>query len=195
MPQLQHLRCPTLRLNASEAATLSALTTLSIAGLLPPPPEAGQSGASGTTSASPQPLPPMLRELSLDTAASPRLLAGLMVPPGLAAIRAAKLRIGMSDAAPEGCMSLETVEAMGPALQLLGAMQAVDAEHTHSELSLDWDGGPEPLQPQQGSATGHPEWLVHLRELKGTRSLEWQSFELTIGDLCCLAQALGPDVR
>lgn len=83
-------------------------------------------------------------------------------------------------------MSLDSVEAMGPTLRLLGAMRADDAEHTQSE---------EPLQPRPGSTRGHAEWLVHLREVKGARSLELHSFELTTGDLCCLAQALGPEVK
>ncbi len=180
MPQLQHLDCATLWLHPSEAATLTALTSLQLGGLMPPP-----YGGSRPTS----PLPPRLADLCLDSAVSPRLLASLQIPSTLTSLRSCRLRFGMSDVNQETCQLLpETVAAVGPAVQRMKALRP------NGSLGRFWlltaDGAARPLLPRAGVPDGHAEWLGQLGALDGV-DLALRGFALQVEDVCCLAQTLG----
>ncbi len=183
MPQLQHLDCPTLWLHPSEAASLTALTSLSVGGLYPPLPPAGE-GSSGTL-----PLPPQLIQLTLNTAASPRLLASLQVPTTLTALHLRKLSFGMSDVTPDNRLLPETVAAVGPALQLISSLRSADP--VYKELVIEADSFQVLLWPCAGVTEGHVEWLRHLTALQGVEAVKLYSLELRLEDMCCLAQTLG----
>ncbi len=186
MPQLQHLDCPTLWLWPSQATSLTALTSLKLGGLLLPPPPSASGGGSSDGAFS---LPARLVDLTLNTTVSPRLLASLQVPSTLTALHLWWLCFGMSDVTPDNRLLPETVEAVGPALQLISSLRA--AEPTYSELVFDADGAPGVLLPRTGVSEGHVEWLRHLTAVEGVEVVKLRTLALQFEDMCCLAQAVG----
>ncbi len=189
MPQLQHLDCPTLWLQPSEAASLTALTSLTMQGVLPPPGalEPAQRGAAVTTAASGG-LPPQLRKLTLHATVSPRVLALLQPPACFAVLNASRLCFGVSDVDPEGRLRPEAVQAMGPAVRLIVAFK--DRSRYRHEIILMNDGSHGRLLPREGSPNGHSEWIQQLQGLDAFAELTLRRFELRTGDLACLGQAL-----
>ncbi len=102
MPQLQHLDCPTLWLQPSDLASLTALTSATLRGLLPPAVGQQPSGREGRGLTGPQaagcvPLPPYLRELVLFLGASPRAYAALRPAAAFSRLRAPIMLFSMSD--------------------------------------------------------------------------------------------------
>ncbi len=184
MPQLQHLYCPTLWLRPSEAATLTALTSLTLGGLYPPP--AGEGSGSGGA----MPLPPQLIKLALHTAASPRVLAGLQFPDTLEVLNIWQLRFGMSDVTPDHQLLPETVAAMGPAVRRISGLRG--PRPGYAAMMVAADAAPGLLAPRSAVPDGHAEWLGSLRGFVGMSSLvmTMNGLALDFGDVCCLASAL-----
>ncbi len=196
MPQLQHLHCPTLWLTAGDAAPLTALTSMSLAGLLPPPLEQ-PSMQPATVGALRNPtkavgravaiaLPPQLRELTLLKRTSPRALALLQPPPSLIELDFNELSFGTTDVTVEGRLRPEAVDAVGAAVQLLLRFCCCH----YNKFIVGADGGPGPLQPREDSPDGHMEWIRQLKGLTVCGSVLLDKIELSAGDLCCLAQTL-----
>ncbi len=203
MPQLQHLHCPTLWLKPSEMASLTALNTLSLAGLLPQSTPGGADGgdaiaAAAAPSATAQQAgmwPPQLRRLALTGGASPRAVAALRLPDSLCYFSCAALRLGISDVVEGGNhLRPETLEALGPAVQLL-----VRTKPSNKALSVGVvvDGGRGMLQPRVDRADGHAEWLEQLAGLDAFFRMELRGgVTLRVGDVECLVRTLpGLQVR
>ncbi len=193
MPQLQHLDCPTLWLRPSELpACLTALTSLTLGGLLPPPAVEGPGGLAGGDGfparlAAGVPLPPQLQELVLRTAASPRAIAQLQPPPPLVHLDVQTLRFGVSDV-DDGKLRPEAVEAVGPAVRkLLACRHPVRGPNL---MRVRTDCGTDQLLPRDGSPSGHMEWIQQLQGLEAFRNLTLTDVRLRPADLCCLGQAL-----
>ncbi len=159
MPQLQHLQCPTLVLQPAEAASLTALTSLTLATLQPPellpnggsaaPAPAPASAAPGRASAAaPRQaagmLFPQLQALTLTEGASPRTLAALAPLSSLTSLKVSCIRFGMSDVAAGCRVRPEAVEAFEPAMQLL----AERFRQTHVVVRADCGEGP--MEPRGG---------------------------------------------
>ncbi len=215
MPQLQHLHCPTLWLRPGEAAPLTALTTLSVGGLLPPSsPGAGphahlaanmEVDAAPGNEAAPAPgghggqgdsaleavLPAGLQELRLSTGASPCTLAALQLPAPVRSVHCSALILGCRDVEQLECIKQEALEALGPAVRLLSKQETCCASDT---VQVVVDGGPELLQPRQDTPTGHVEWLQQLAGLDAFQSLMLSGVELRAGDVGCLIR-MWPNVR
>ncbi len=215
MPQLQHLHCPTLWLRPSEVAPLTALTSLSVGGLLPPsPPGAGprahlaadmEVDAAPGDAAAPAPggqhmredyaegavLPAGLQELRLSTGASPCTLAALQLPAPVRSVHCSALILGCRDVEQLECIKQEALEALGPAVRLLSKQETCCASDT---VQVVVDGGPELLQPRQDTPTGHVEWLQQLAGLGAFSGVELEGVELRVGDVCCLVR-MWPNVK
>ncbi len=209
MPQLQHLHCPTLWLRPSEAAPLTALTSLSVGGLLPPsPPGAGVHGhlaagmgldaapghgvapAPGNSNvqgdpAREGPLPAGLQELRLSTGASPCTLAALQLPAPVRSVHCSALILGCRDVEQLECITQEALEALGPAVRLLSRPETRCGAHT---VQVVVDGGPGLLKPRQDTPAGHVEWLQQLAGLGAFESLMLSGVELRAGDVACLVR-------
>ncbi len=194
MPQLQHLDCPTLWLRPSELpASLTALTSLTLGGLLPPPlPPAGQEplGLAAAPVASTA-LPPQLQELVLKEGTSPRALAQLQPPPSLVHLDVRLVRFGVSDV-DEDRLRAEAVAAVGPAVRTLLAYRRRPCGP--GMICIHGDGGDDHLFPRGGSPNGHMEWIQQLQGLDVFKKLELVNVRLHPADLCCLGQAL-PDLQ
>ncbi len=193
MPQLQHLHCPTLWLAPGDAAALSALTRLSLAGLMPPPveqqlaqPAAGGSQRPPTHAAGVMALPPQLQELALLKRTSPRALALLQPPPSFNDLDFNELSFGTTDVTAEGRLRPEAVAAVGPAVRLILSY----CDCNYNKFVVGADGGPGQLQPREDSPDGHMEWIRQLKGLDVCGSISLDKIELSTGDLCCLAQTL-----
>ncbi len=186
LQQLQHLSCPSQWLRPEDVAQLSAATSLTLGGLLPPaatPPQ----GASGW------PLPPQLRQLNLKGAVSPRALAALQPPQSLVNLEATTLRFGISDVTPVvGRLTPEAVEAVGPAVRLL--VDHRDPARGMERIRIEADGSPMRLLPRDGSRDGHMEWIRQLRGLDAFGRLQLSLVMLSTADLVCLGSTL-PDLR
>lgn len=121
------------------------LTCLYVAGVYTPPPSGGDSGSSaGGGGSGAVSLPPRLVELTLDTAASPRLLASLQVPSTFAALHMWRLRFGMSDVNPAtGQLLPVTVAAVGPAIKLVADFRCEFpcSVNLVLQVGLAWTGG------------------------------------------------------
>ncbi len=193
MPQLLQLYCPTQWLRLSELPpSLTALTSLTLGGILPPPAEEGPGGLAGggglpARRAAGAPLPPQLRELVLKVGASPRALAQLQPPPSLVHLHMHALRFGISDV-EDGKLRPEAVAAVGPAVRTLLACRHPTRGPSHIRIS--GDGGAGQLLPREGSPNGHMEWIQQLRGLQAIRNLTLVGVRLRPADLCCLGQAL-----
>ncbi len=194
MPQLQQLHCPTLWLAPGGAAPLTALTSLALAGLIPPPleqqlaqPAAGGSLRPSTHAAGVLALPPQLRELVVLNRASPRVLALLQPPLSFAYLEVDELSFGTADVTSEGRLRAEAVAAVGPAVRLLLKYRGKGSGY---RMAVAGDGGPRRLQPREGSPDGHMEWIRQLKGLDVCGSLHLAKIELGTGDLYCLAQTL-----
>ncbi len=212
MPQLQHLHCPTLWLLPAEAASLTALTSLTLGGMLPPstnhpPPELEGSegpGPAAPTATSAVPLPPQLQELVLLVGASPRLLARLQPPASLLHLSIKTMTFGISDLPSDGRVVAEAVEAVGPAVQLLVDLHGRSKQPHHyqrqqqqrqqreqpTSMCIRGGGWPDCMRPPEGSLAGHAEWIRQLRGLDVYDRVELSALALETGDLCCLGQAL-----
>ncbi len=187
MPRLQDLCCPTLWLQPSELAPLTALTSVNLRGLLSPavgrPQEQQDPGRAGAPGASVA-LPPNLQELVLGVGVSPRAFALLRPSPAFSRLYAQGLTFGMSDVMEDGQLRPETVEAVGPAVRLLTTYRDPTAES--SSFFIDGDCGPSLLQPR----AGHMEWIRQLRGLAAFRSVGLYNMALRAGDLSCLGNTL-----
>ncbi len=193
MPQLQHLDCPTLWLHPSEAATLTSLTKLRVGGLHSPPLKEGSEVAG--------PLPPQLAKLTLESAASFRLLASLQAPKSLATLHVRQVCFGMSDVSYaddtpnntidstlDGAVRKEAVEAVGRAVRLMGRLRGDKPAWGSLVVRADT---PLLLLPRPGVLEGHTEWLSKLSGLVGVDKVELHSLQLDYEDMACLARALG----
>ncbi len=194
MPQLQHVHCRTLSLQPAELASLTALTSVTLNELLPPPavtaaPPAAQRQASGPPDAAGM-LPSQLQQLTLLGEASPQALAQLQILPCLTRLVVPLMRFGTSDVDEEGRLTAEAVAAVGPAVRLLLACGGGG----QPEICIRGDGGPERLLPREGSPTGHMEWIQQLQGLDACCSLELRNVALRTGDVCCLGKTL-PGLR
>ncbi len=178
MQQLKHLDCTTLWLQPSEGATLTALTSLSVGGLLPPALDGSSSNGSAVT------LPPRLQTLALDAVVSPRALANLQIPESLTALDAWGLGFGMSDIEAGNRLRPDAVEAVGPAMRLIKDLRS--DKPAWCNLSVQADGASGLLQPRAGVPDSHVEWLGHLSGFPGTE-LELHGLSLQYEDVCCLA--------
>ncbi len=189
MPQLQHLDCPTLWLHPSEAASRIALTSLALGGLLPPPPEhqPGLPSGRGSAPCPPEALPPNLVELDLRGSASPRTIACLQPPPSFARLQVRLVRFGTSDLTPEGQLTVQTVQAVGPAVRKLLAFPGLGLR----SFVIECDGGPGKMRPHAGAPRGHAEWIVQLRGLDGCHmSVSMGNVALGVGEMDFLAHTL-----
>ncbi len=181
MPQLQHLHCRTLWLLPGELAALTALTSLTVAGLLPPAQRLHNGHASGGLVA----VFPHLRELELLTGASPQALAALHpLPRSLTRAVVPAMRFGTTDVDEEGRLTAEAVTAVGPAVCVVLSRRAPH----HFDIVAD--GGPGRLLPRAGSPNGHMEWIRQLRWLVARGHLTLRNVALRTGDMCCLANIL-----
>ncbi len=193
MPQLQHLDCPTLWLRPSELpACLTALTSLTLGGLLPPPAGEGTVHAAGGSArplAEGGALPPQLRDLVLKDSASPRALASLRLPPSFTRLEVTMLRFGTTDVTPDMRLRPEAVAAVGPAVRMAVAHR--DAACGPKAVCFLGDGGDGTVLPREDSPNGHSEWIRQLRGLDVFRTLVLQGWGfVSTGDMCCLAEAL-----
>ncbi len=188
MPQLQHLDCPTLWLRASELpAALTALTSLTLGGLLPPP--AGGHPLGLRDAGHGVALPPRLQEMVLQQGISPRALAELQPPPSSFHLDVSVMSFGMSDVLIDGHVRPEAVAVVGAAVRTLVACrsQADDGPH---RICITEDGSPCLLLPREESPSGHMEWIQQLQGLDVFKKLELESISLSTADLCCLGQVL-----
>ncbi len=188
MPQLQHLYCFRLWLRASEAASLTALTSLTLGGLLPPPQLqqqqpvtdslAGASAAGG--------LPPHLCTLTLTGGISPKVLAALHPPPSLTQLDASRIRFGTSDVSPGCRMQPVVMKDVRTAAVLLGRLMAGTC---HKEITFKADCGMEQLRAPW--VAGHVEWIRGLAPL-GTwlEGLKLERVRLQHADVVCLVSTL-----
>ncbi len=200
MQQLQHLHCPTLWLTPSEAASLAALTGLHLGGLLPfadggQAPQARTAGGSSGRStclpvSSPWALPPLLRELHLHDAASPRLLASLQLPSSLLRLNVNSISFGMSDMAEEdGRLTQEAVLAVGPVVRRLVRYRGNGGGR--GRITIDGDGSSSMTLPREGSPDGHMEWIRQLQGLDGVVGhLTLNKMALSAEDLGCVGTTL-----
>ncbi len=198
MPQLQSVNCSRLWLRPSELAPLTALTSLTLAGLLPPGDEhplevAG--GRPGRFQPAGAALPPHLHTLYLDRV-SPRTLARLRPSAAFTRLDVTCMQFGISDMGEDGRLLEQTVEAVGPAVRLLTAYR-----HRYGLCSRDrlssWGGlailgrGPADVRPRQESPNGHIEWIRHLQGLDDAYDcVDFDSLVLSAGELNCLGHTL-----
>ncbi len=184
MPQLQHLYCSTLWLRPSEAASLTALTSLTLGGLLPPPPQqpvGNRAAASGS-------LPPQLRTLFLLGDVSPSTLAALQPPPSLTALGVNCIRFGTSDASPDCRVLPKAVRDFGLAMRLLTSLQT---EGHWEGLTVAADCGPRPMGPPEAGPQGHTGWIVELAVLDTWLTyIKLEGVRLRVGDVACLVSSL-----
>ncbi len=194
MPQLQHLDCPTLWLRPSEAASLTALTSLTLGGLLPPAPPTSATGRGvATLGGSVWALPPRLEQLAAEVVASPRVLAHLQLPPSFRSLLVDCIRLGTRDVMPDDWrIEREAFDAMGPAVQRLVSHPGEDPQSW--TVCIDSDGCAERLRPLTPGPAHHKEFLRRLQGLDVFGVLELCGLELSAGDLCILGQTL-PNLR
>ncbi len=181
MPHLQHLDCSGLWLRPSELASLTALASLTLGGLLPPEPQQPES----ISAAAPWTLlPAQLRTLTLASGASPGFLAAFQPPPSLKHFYVSRVHFGMQDVSP-GCRLLPQVASdVSQAVVLLARAEPWTA-------AIVADCGALSMTPPGDAAAGHEEWIRGLRPL-GTRlqHLTIKGVQLRVGDLVCLVSML-----
>ncbi len=210
MPQLQHLHCHTLWLRPSDLASLTALTRITLGGLLPPTaapvqvPAAVDASASSAAAAgaaaaaaAARPstaagaLPPQLQSLILAKAASPSALAALQPAPNLKHITLYRIRLGTSDVSPDGRV-LPTVAAdVGLAARLLAPF--VESSEL-DDLTVAADCGPRPMGPPEAGLQGHTGWIRELAAVSALERLHISDVQLHVGDLTSLVSVL-PDLK
>lgn len=206
MPRLQHLNASTLWLRPPELAPLTALTCLGAGGLLPPLPPPHGAGAAGGPAAGPaaarggaageQPnaraWPPQLQTLVLGNGGSPRALAALELPSALRRFACWALCIGMSDVDEHGCMQQETINALGPAVQLISRPETICGEDT---IEVSVDGSPHPMHSRQATPSGQVEWLQQLAGLGAFSGIKLVGYvALRAGDVAFMVR-MWPNVR
>ncbi len=201
MPQLQHLDCPTLWLQPSEAASLTALTSLTMQGMLPPAtaqhhasePAAADPSADGippaaSTSGS---LPPQLQELSLHFSVSVRVLALLRPPASLRGWAPEGIRFGALDVDVEGRVTAEAVDAVGPAVRVLLDSRGESSDSgCAGRVCVACNSGLDRLLPREGAHGGHSEWIRRLQGLDAFGTVALSGLELRTADMCCLGHTL-----
>ncbi len=202
MPQLQHLDCPTLWLRPCETAFLTALTNLTLGGLLPPavlePAASASLGGSPPAAAAGGSLPPQLQELSLQTATSPRLLAVLRPPASLTHLCVRCMCFGTSDVDADGRITAEAVDAVGPAVRMLlghrgdrGNGRSSGSSSSNESICVRGGGSEGRLLPREGAQGGHSEWVQQLQGLDGAfGTVTLANLELSTAELRCLGQTL-----
>ncbi len=193
MPQLQQLECPTLWLRPSELPVqCTALTSLSLKGLLPPavedPQVAADSGAGAQAAVAA--MPPQLQELTLRGAASPRALALLRPPSCLVRLDLNTLTFSVTDVTAEGRLHAASADAVGPAVRLLLSYRGGRRCYCN-HMDIEYDGGPGRMQPREGAADSHMGWIRELNGLDVCRRLALGGVALSFGDLHCLGRTLG----
>ncbi len=188
MPQLQHLDCRTLWLRPSEAASLTALTSLTLGGLLP----LQEGMAAGAAAAASGALPPQLRTFTLAGGTSPTVLAGLQPPTCLTQLKVSCIRFGMTDVSPECRVLPDVVRDVTPAAELLARLRD---RPWFPGMVIAADCGNIPMEPREDPGQGHVEWIGGLEPL-GTRlgDLTLKGVRLRVGDLVSLVSTL-PQLR
>ncbi len=196
MPRLQHLGCRELWMQPSYLAPLTALTSLTLGGLMPaseplqplPRPPLPLPPTEGVAAWA---LPPQLQELHLADGASPSILRLLQLPASIKRIRAPVLCFGMYDGTTGCRVQPGAVEAVGMAVRLL-ARYAGDVDPW---VRVEADCGPGLLEPREEGPTSHTEWLSQLAWLPpAVTKLELRHVRLRVGDVTCLASAL-PNIK
>lgn len=192
MPGLEHLGCRDLWMDPSELVPLTALTSLTLGGLMPlsqpelPPSEGMAPWSLPAQGMADWALPQQLQELHLADGASPSILRLLQLPPSLRRIRASALCFGMYDTA-EGVVLPRAVQAVGTAVRLL----VRHAGNVDPSFIVAADCGPDPMEPSEEGAVSHTEWISHLAGLSpAVTKLEIRHVQLRVGDVACLASAL-----
>ncbi len=188
MPQLQDLSCRTLWLRPSEAASLAALTSLTLGRLLAP-----QDGmAAGVAAPASGALPPQLRTLSLRAGASPSVLAALQPPPSLTELDLSSIRFGTTDVS-RGCKVLpEAVQAFGEAVRLVMHYLPKCRQQEQRRIQVVAACGDDLMMPpDQAGCEGHAGWIRQLAPLGAwLTGLQIRGIRLTHGDLQCLVSEL-----
>ncbi len=181
MPHLQDLTCRKLWLRPSEAASLTALTSLTLGGLLPPE---RQQPKGNSIAAAVCTLPPQLRTLTLASGASPSFLAAFQPPPSLTEINVSCIRFGRADVSLGWRLLPQPARDVGPAAELL-------ARSEPRAVKIVADCGAFVMKPPEGAADGHEAWIRGLGPL-GTwlEDLTLTGVHLLVGDLVCLASTL-----
>lgn len=186
MPQLQLLECPALWLQPCELASMTALTSIRAAGLLPPAVAQHPIQLLSAGGGPPGSFPPQLRVLQLRVGSSPRALAALQPPASFTTLRCPTLRFGMSDVrGVEGRLLPEVVAAVGPAVRLLVAYRAGG-----TCIGIEADGGAFLLLPREDAPNGHIEWIQQLQGLDAFRRIELEAINFRPGELSCLGHTL-----
>ncbi len=210
MPQLQQLSSATLWLRPPDVAHLTALTSLCAGGLLPPLPPPDDAGAAAGPVAGPaaarggaaggdeaeQPnasaWPPQLQQLVLYNGGSPRALAALELPSTLRCFACWAVCLGMSDVDEHGRILQETIDALGPAVQVVSRPETMRAE---DKIEISVDCSHHTMHPRQDTPSGHVEWLLQLAGLGAFRSVELIGpVVLRAGDVACMVR-MWSDVR
>ncbi len=201
MPQLENFDSAGLWLRPSELVQLTALTSLTLAGLLPPgaghPSELAGAGLGGLPPAG-APLPPQLHTLDLRDGGSPRALALLRSSPSFVRLVLRRMLFGTSDVEADGRLRAETVEAVGPAVWLILAYRdrtyRPSAYHCASYDTFTIAGHNElSVNPRAESTTGHTEWIRQLHGLDDAFDrvvLEGIDLSSSSADLSCLGHTL-----
>ncbi len=187
MPQLQHLSCFRLWLRPSEVAPLTALTSLTVGGLLPPQAAPTAANAGAASCASGGSLPPHLQTLALWEAVPPSALAALQPPPSLKELKVPGIRFGMSDVSPDCRVLPEAMQESGLAAQRLAPYLRLE---WWRELEVAGDCGPRPMGPPEAGPRGHTGWIVELAMLSSRSQVKFDRVRLRVGDLACLVATL-----
>ncbi len=191
MPRLQHLECTYLWLRPSELAPLTALTYLTLGGLLPP--DEGQISEVAGPGPACADMPAQLHTLNLRVAASPRGLALLRPSAAFVRLGVGVLQFAAGDAADDGRLLQETAEAVGPAVQLLLAYHDPTCRSQsgyHAKFVITGRCSTK-LKPWEGSCCGHVEWIRQLQGLdEAFECIMLEAINLSPADLSCLGHTL-----
>ncbi len=201
MPQLQSLESAKMWLRPSELLPLTALTSLTLAGLLPPgaghPSVPAWTRPGGRLPAGAA-LPPQLHTLDLRDGASPRALALLQPSPAFVRLSVSCMHFGMSDVDADGRPWTETVEAVGPAVRLILAYRDPAYQpscYRYGSIEGFTIAGRSEghVCPREGSLTGHTEWIRQLQGLGDAFDrivLEGIDLSSNPADVSCLGHTL-----
>ncbi len=185
MPHLQDLTCRKLWLQPSELACLTALTSLTLGGLLPPE---RQQPNGNSIAAAVCTLPPRLQTLILAGGASPSFLATFQPPPSLKEFNVSCVRFGMADVSPYFELLPQAARDVSSAAVLLAGF-AARAVRIVAECCAGL------LEPFEDAADSHEAWIRGLGPLSTSlKDLTIQGVQLLVGDLACLVSTL-PELR
>ncbi len=206
MPQLQDLSCAKLWLRLYEVTPLTALTRLTLGGLLPPHVAPTGDGAASAVaaatsaaaasvgagaSASGGSLPPQLRAFDLWEAIAPSALAALQPPTSMTKLHVSCIRFGMSDVSPDCRVLPKAVRDFGLAARRLAPFLLPEYWH---DLTVAADCGDRPMGPPEAGAQSHTGWIRQMDVLSALTHLRFQGVRLYVGDLACLVATL-PDLE